>query len=338
MQYGSKAWAPWVEDDEEKVFSILKRAYDLGIRTFDTADAYSNGESEKLLGKFLKKYNIKRDKVVIMTKAYLPVDDAYGPDFYFGALDHKPKTTQIDFVNNKGLSRKHLMDAIQGSLKRLDVDYVDVYQIHRYDPETPPKETMKALNDIVDMGLTRYIGASSMKAVEFVELQHIAELNNWHKLINMQSRYNLLEREDEHEVNYYCDKTGVGLTPYFALASGTLARPVPTDENHLTHRAASMAVLMKPLTMKDQGATPDIEIVNRVEELAKKKSTKMSCVALAWLVSKGCTPIAGIGSLERLEDLARASEVYLTEDEIKYLEEPYQPKLRTFIGLHNSNR
>lgn len=330
MQYGSKGWSSWVEDDEEKVFEILKRAYDHGIRTFDTADVYSNGYSEVLLGKFLKKYNIKRDKVVIMTKCRFPVDEDYGPGFMFATIPQLPKHKQIDFENSQGLTRKHIMDSIEGSMKRLGT-YIDVYQIHRYDHNTPPAETMRALNDIVELGYTRYIGASSMKAVELAELQHVADKHGWHKFINMQGRYNLLEREDEEEMNYFCNKTGVGLTPYYALASGKLARPIPKDEKSLTERQTAFAAWMTPMTDGNKhefGA--DAEIISRVEELAKKKGTKMSCIALSWLVSKGAHPICGVGSVERLDDLIRASEVTLTEEEIKFLEEPYKPKRREY--------
>nr|QFR37193.1 aldo-keto reductase [Cyberlindnera americana] len=329
MQYGSKEWSSWVEDDEEKIFGILKKAYDYGIRTFDTADIYSNGRSEIILGKFLKEYNIKRDKVVIMTKYYGKIDDDYGPDLNSLRFNSLPESTKIDFVNSGGLSRKHIMDAVEGSMKRLGT-YIDVYQIHRLD-DTPPEEIMRGLNDVVEKGYVRYIGASSMKAIQFAELQHVADLKGYHKFVNMQSRYNLLEREDEHEMNYFCNKNGIGLTPYFALAYGRLARPLKKNDQDKTVREETMAAYFRPLTLEDK-ETPefgaDVEIVQRVEELAKKKQTKMSCIALAWLVSKGAHPIVGIGSEERLDDLVSAAEITLTDDEIKYLEEPYKPKLR----------
>nr|QFR37199.1 aldo-keto reductase [Cyberlindnera americana] len=330
MQYGSKEWAPWVEDDEEKIFKILKKAYDSGIRTFDTADVYSNGLSEILVGKFLEKYKIKRDKVVIMTKVFFPVDDDHGPGFGRGG----PHEWQgVDMHNCKGLSRSRIIQAAKDSVRRLGT-YIDIYQIHRYDENVSGEEVMKALNYVVEQGYTRYIGASSMKAVQFAELQFIAEKNGWFKFINMQGRYSLLEREDEHEMNYFCNKSGVGLTPYFALSAGRLARPLQKDLSNMTIRESTSTRTIKPLSLldKDTEDAADVEVILRVEELAKKKDTKMVCIALAWLVSKGAHPIVGIGSEDRIDDLVESAKVTLTEEEIKFLEEPYKPKLRVYLG------
>ncbi|CAM9022946.1 unnamed protein product [Wickerhamomyces anomalus] len=309
MGFGSKKWDPWVIEDKQEVFKILKKAYDHGIRTYDTADNYSNGLSEKILGEFLKEYKIQRDKVVVMTKFWGPTDDAYP----------------------EGASRKHIIDAAKNSSERLGT-YIDVFQLHRFDKETPIEETMKALNDVVDAGYTRYIGASTMRAVEFVEMQHVAEKNGWHKFISMQSLYNLLQREDEAEMNYYCDKTGVGLIPWSPLMGGVLARPVPKDESEKTERikTSMFTVFFKSadLTIGTKGQDSDIEIVNRVGEIAKTKGTSMAAVATAWVIAKGAAPIIGFTTVERVDDAVEGANLKLTEEEIKYLEEPYLPRAR----------
>jgi aryl-alcohol dehydrogenase-like predicted oxidoreductase len=331
MQYGSKEWLPSCEEDEEKIFSILKKAYDHGFRTYDTANVYSNGLSEILLGKFLKKYNIPRDRVVIMTKAFFPVDESKGPSFVAMFLDSMPQDVQVDLNNSKGLSRKHILDAIKGSMERLGT-YIDVYQIHRLDKNVTKEEIMRTLNYCVDQGYTRYIGASAMKAVEFVQLQNIAEKNGWHKFINMQSCYNLLSREDEHELNYFCDDTGVGLTPYSPLSIGFLARPLARDSSELTVRAVALSTLgLSPITADNEEKAADSAIINRVQELSEKKNVKMFQIALAWLVARGTNPIVDISKMERFEDYLNASDVTLTPEEIAYLEEPYKPKLKTFL-------
>jgi len=326
MSYGSKEWVPWVEDDEEKIFKILKKAYDHGIRTFDTADIYSNGLSEVLLGRFLKKFNIKRDKVVIFSKVFAPVDDSYGPGFSF--INKEPTAEQnIDFQNNRGLSRRHIIDAAENSVKRLGT-YMDVYQIHRFDPEVTQEETMKALNDVVEKGLTRYIGASLMKAVDFVEYQHIAEKNGWHKFINVQSYYNLLNREDENELNYYCLKNGVGITPYSPLDRGALAKPIPKDLEEYTDRQKTAGISSAIYSPTEPKHAMECEIINRVGEIAEKKKVPRAAVATAWLIHKGSVPIVGLSSEKRVEELVIGANLKLEADEVEYLESPYEPRKR----------
>ncbi|ODQ57155.1 hypothetical protein WICANDRAFT_35844 [Wickerhamomyces anomalus NRRL Y-366-8] len=333
MSFGSKNWEEWLIEDKEEIFKILKTGYDHGIRTYDTADVYSNGLSEKLLGEFLKKYQIKRDKVVILTKVFYPVDDDYPVGYPGNVLDNiGSEVDKLNFQNNRGLSRKHILDAAKNSVERLGT-YIDVYQIHRYDPSTPQEETMKALNDCIEAGYTRYIGASSMKAVEFAEYQHIADKNGWQKFISMQSFYNLLNREDEREMNYYCDKTGVGLIPWSPLAGGTLARPVPKEESEFTTRTQVTkfnALIGGGFTAEDNTKIVDIEIIKRVGEIAGKKNVTMAAVATAWVISKGAAPIIGFSSEKRVLDAVIGANLKLTEDEIKYLEEPYQPRLRAY--------
>lgn len=315
MSYGSKKWADWVEDDEEKIFAILKRAYDLGLRTYDTADVYSNGYSEIILGKFLKKYNIKRDKVVILTKVFNPVDEDL--DLRHGARG--PDVKDVDLINSKGLSRKHIFDGAENSVKRLGT-YIDVLQIHRLDKETEPEEILKALNDVVDKGLTRYIGASSMRATEFAELQFTAEKHGWHKFIVIQDLYNLLYREEERETIPFAKKHGVGIIPWSPNARGVLTRSLTETSNRKNSDPQFKNLGLNNLTDEDK------EIINRVEEIAKKHGVSLAIISTAWVLSKGAYPIVGLNSVQRVEEAVTASHFKLTEDEIKYLEEPYKPK------------
>ncbi|EGW35046.1 uncharacterized protein SPAPADRAFT_69392 [Spathaspora passalidarum NRRL Y-27907] len=323
MSYGSKAWNDWVIEDEEEVLKILKRCYDVGLRTFDTANVYSNGRSEELLGKFLKTYNIPRDRVVILSKVFGPVNTE-DPNFSFATAANYPA---IDWYNSKGLSRKHIFDAVKGIQQRLGT-YVDVLQIHRLDHDTPKKEIMKTLNDIVDQGYTRYIGASSMKAVEFAQLQFIAEQNGWHKFISMQNYYNLIYREEEREMIPFCqegDFGDVGIIPWSPIARGILARPKNWPKS--TRDKTDFA--LKYLHLSDL-PEQDREIVNRVEELAKKHKVSMAVLATAWVINKGCNPIVGLSSVGRVDDIIHAANLTLTPEETKYLEEPYNPRAAMF--------
>jgi len=218
-----------------------------------------------------------------------------------------------------GLSRGAIFKAVDASLKRLGTDYIDLLQIHRYDPTVSPEETMKALHDLVQSGKVHYIGASSMWTYQFARMQFIAEKNGWTKFVSMQNKYNLCYREEEREMNKFCNETGVGLIPWQPLAAGLLARPngVETDRSK-----ALAAMLGGPL-----GA--DKVIVDRVQELAEKKGWKMSQVALAWVRGKGCIPIVGLNSpsIDRLDEACAIRGLTLTADEVKYLEEPYIPKV-----------
>ncbi|KAK6462695.1 NADP-dependent oxidoreductase domain-containing protein [Scheffersomyces coipomensis] len=320
MSYGDKSWAQWVLEDEEKVMTILKKCYDVGIRTFDTADIYSNGKSEILLGKFLKKYNIKRDRVVILTKLFNPVNDQ---DYSFRL--QKSGLPDYEYINSKGLSRKHVFDAVQDSVRRLGT-YIDVLQIHRLDRTTPKHEIMKALNDVILAGHTRYIGSSSMKAVEFAQLQFIADKNGWFKFISMQNYYNLLYREEEREMNAFCDDNifgKVGLIPWSPIAMGVLARPLNTESQN--NRNAKTESGITHLHLGGLSGN-DAEIVNRVEKLAKKHGVSMVIISTAWVISKGTCPIVGLNSIERVEEIVQATHFKLTPEEIEYLEEPYEPK------------
>ncbi|KAI5966538.1 LPG20 [Candida pseudojiufengensis] len=324
MGYGAPEWAGWVKDDEEEIFKILKKCYDNQLRTFDTADVYSNGKSEILLGKFLKKYNIPRDKVVIMTKCFFAIDEN---NYGFNSL-RSPDVSPADLYNSKGLSRKHILEAVNGSVRRLGT-YIDVLQIHRLDPTTPKKEIMRALNDVVEQGLTRYIGASSMKATEFAQLQFIAEQNGWFKFISMQNYYNLLYREEEREMIPFCQNNDLGkvaVIPWSPIARGVLARPLDVkSQNKRDEEDKTWQMLgLDKLTESDK------TILLRVEELSKKHAVSMAVVATAWVLSKGCYPIVGISSEERADDIIKATTLKLSDDELKFLEEPYIPKKSLF--------
>ncbi|CAN6674489.1 putative aryl-alcohol dehydrogenase Aad16p [Trichomonascus vanleenenianus] len=311
MSFGSKNWAEWVIEDEDVVMELLKKAYDSGIRTFDTADMYSNGQSEVLIGKFLKKYNIPRSTVVILTKVYFISDDENGTAATVYSQDP-------EFENRKGLSRKHIMDAVERSVARLGT-YIDVLQVHRFDHETPIEETMGALNDVIKNGQARYIGASSMRAWQFVMMQECAEKHGWQKFISMQNYHNLLYREEEREMIPYCKATNVGLIPWSPIDRGMLAKPRGVESQRL--KADKYGEMFA-----SKYSQVEWDIIDRVEEISRKKRVSMAQVAIAWSLSKGTTPTLGFNRPERIDDAIGALKVKLTEAEIKYLEELYVPR------------
>ncbi|KZO96984.1 Aldo/keto reductase [Calocera viscosa TUFC12733] len=312
MSFGSDKWAPWVIN-EDKALPLLKAAWDRGINTWDTANVYSNGESERVIAKAIKTYNIPRSKLVILTKCFSLTHD----DPSVLAMFHPELPNSRDYVNTSGLSRQAIFQQVEASLKRLGTDYIDLLQIHRCDMDTPFEETMRALDDLVRSGKVRYIGASSMWAWQFAEYQNAAEKNGWTKFISMQNHYSLLYREEEREMNKYCDYSGVGLIPWGPLAAGQLARPL--GETSVREDSAKGS----PFEMKKLDA--DKEIINRVEKLAKQKGWSMGQVAQAWINTKVSSPIIGFSSVKRLEE-AIIPDKKLTEEDIKYLEEPYVPK------------
>ncbi|KAG0668234.1 aryl-alcohol dehydrogenase [Maudiozyma exigua] len=315
MSFGSKDWASWVEDDKDKIFSILKYCYDHGLRTFDTADVYSNGKSERLLQEFMEKFKIRRETVVIMTKIFFPMDESQ--TLTRGSLEDRQMA--LNLVNNQGLSRKHIISGVKNSVERLGT-YIDVLQIHRLDCNTPMKEIMRSLNDIIESGDVRYIGASSMLPTEFVEMQSIAELNGWFQFVNMQSCYNLLYREDERDLNVYCRKHNIALTPWSPNCRGILTRPLGTETDRFSKDKVISNWNLRDLSPQDK------DIINRVEILAKKKNIPMAVLSIAWVIKKGTSPIVGLNKIERIDDALAALNVNFTEDELKYLEEPYLPK------------
>ncbi|KAI0145364.1 aldo-keto reductase [Xylariaceae sp. FL1272] len=311
MSLGSSQWATWVKDEKESL-EILKAAYDRGINTWDTSNSYSNGVSEEVIGKALKEFNIPREKVVIMTKCFLVVSEEIGAHV-MGPIGSQSK----DYVNKGGLSRTAIFNAVEASLKRLGTSYIDVLQIHRFDPDTPIEETMKALHDIVQSGKARYIGASSMWATQFAQMQFVAERNGWTKFTCMQNYYNLCYREEEREMIRFCQETGVGVIPWGPLFSGRLARPLKSDS---TTRSPMPNPLDPEMTEVDKA------IIGRVEAVATKKGWTMSHVGLLWVRSKGAIPITGFGSVARVEEACDLRGKSLTGEEVKYLEELYEPK------------
>jgi aryl-alcohol dehydrogenase-like predicted oxidoreductase len=299
MSFGQRTerWA-WVLDEEESR-PYIQRALEAGINFFDTADVYSNGMSEVVLGNALRDF-ATRDEVVIATKVRFPMGK--GPNDY-------------------GLSRKHIMSAIDASLERLGTDYVDLYQIHRWDYDTPIEETMQALHDIVRAGKVRYIGASAMFAWQFAKAQYTADLHGWTRFVSMQNHYNLIYREDERELLPFCEDQGVGVIPFSPLARGVLARK-PTEVQKETLRYQTDALTKNRYDQEDNLTT-----VARVSEVAEARGISMAQVALAWMYTKPyiVSPIIGTTKLHHLEDALASLSVQLTADEIEQLEEPYRP-------------
>lgn len=292
----------WVLKEEESK-KIIKQALDMGINFFDTANIYSHGVSEEILGKAIKEY-ANRDEVVIATKVF------------FNST--KDSSNEKKETNINGLSRKAIMSSVEKSLERLQTDYIDLYIIHRWDYNTPIEETMEALHDLVKMGKVRYIGASAMYAWQFQKAQYVAEKNGWTKFISMQNHYNLIYREDEREMIPLCKDMKVGLTPYSPLAGGKLTREL--DEETL--RKSTDEISKMKYGKYDEA---DREIILRVKELAEKYNVEKSNIALAWLFSKGATPIIGATKISHLEAGINALNIKLTDEEIKYLEEAYIP-------------
>ena len=300
MTYGSSKWRPWVLD-EEKSRPFIRRAIELGINFFDTADMYSLGASEEVLGRALRDFGPGRDRVVIATKV-------------FNAMGDDP--------NQRGLSRKHIRHAIDDSLRRLGTDYVDLYQIHRFDPLTPVEETMEALNDLVRAGKVLYLGASSMFAWQLSKMLHASEARGWTAFVTMQNHYNLLYREEEREMVPFCAERKVGLLPWSPLARGVLARPLKAS----THRAGSddYARHLYGAELSES----DREIHAAVHRVAAERGVPAAQVALAWLSGRPgvVAPIVGASKEGQLEDAVASLSITLTEAEVAALEGPYVPR------------
>jgi aryl-alcohol dehydrogenase-like predicted oxidoreductase len=305
MTYGTPAWRPWVLD-EATSRPFIKRALEHGINFFDTANMYSHGGSEEVVGRALKEY-AKRDEVVLATKVYYPVED---------------------HPNGGGLSRKHIMSAIDASLRRLGMDYVDLYQIHRFDEHTPIEETLEALHDVVKAGKARYIGGSSMAVYQFVKMIYTQRRRGWMPFVSMQNHYNLVYREEEREMIPFCIEEGIGIIPWSPLARGFLAGNRKRGE--------------KTASLRDQHDTwghtlyftdPDYDVVDRVVEIATRKGVRPIQVALAWILGKpGVTaPIVSATKLEQLDQLVEGLSVTLSPEEVVSLEEPYVP--HNVIGI-----
>jgi len=300
MSYGSKIWRTWIlEEEESKPF--IRRALDAGINFFDTADVYSLGDSERVTGNILREFGVRRENIVVATKV---------------------NGQMSDDINDKGLSRKHILDSIDRSLQRLQMDYVDLYQIHRWDYETPIEETMEALNDVVRAGKARYIGASSMFAWQFSKAQFLAEKHGWTKFISMQNHYNLAYREEEREMIPLCRDQGVGLIPWSPMARGFFAGDRKRGGGGETERANS-----DPFANDLYFREEDFTVADRAAEVATERGVTASQIALAWVLNKSYihSPIVGATKMEHLEQAIAALDIKLSDDEIKRLEEPYKP-------------
>ena len=297
MSYGTPKWREWVLTEEDSL-PFFRRAVEAGINFFDTADMYSKGESERVVGKALQKY-AKRDEVVIATKVYFPTDE---------------------HPNAKGLSRKHIMDSIDASLRRLDTDYIDLYQIHRFDPDTPIEETMEALHDVVKAGKARYIGASSMAAWQFAKAQYSADLGGLTRFVTMQNHYNLIYREEEREMIPFCEDQGVGLIPWSPQARGFLAGTRSRDKGGETKRSKSDSIAQDMYFSES-----DFAVLEATQAVAQELGVSSAQVALAWLMHHPAVsaPIVGATKMKHLEEAIAAVDVKLSDEQIARLEEPY---------------
>jgi aryl-alcohol dehydrogenase-like predicted oxidoreductase len=296
MSYGSPSWREWVLDIDASR-PLVRSAVDAGITFFDTADGYSNGVSEEVTGTLLREFFPRREDYVLATKVFFPMSD-------------RP--------NDRGLSRKHVLASIDASLRRLGTDHVDLYQIHRFDPDTPIEETMEVLHDIVRAGKARYIGASSMYAWQFAKAQSTADLGGWTRFVSMQDHYNLIYREEEREMHPLCLDQGVGVIPWSPLARGRLAR---LPEQRTTTRSANDPIGDSMYTEADDA------VAQAVADVAKARDLPMAQVALAWMLHKEAitAPIIGATKPGHIEDAVAAVNVELSDDEIAALEAPYVP-------------
>ena len=300
MTYGSKRWREWVLEEEESR-PLIRRAVELGINFFDTADIYSHGVSEEILGRALRDFGPERERLVIATKVFSPMTGD---------------------PNQRGLSRKHIFHSIDNSLRRLGVDYVDLYQIHRFDYSTPIEETLEALHDVVRSGKALYIGASSMYAWQFARMLYKSDALGLTRFVSMQNHYNLIYREEEREMNPLCRQEGIGLIPWSPLARGFLMGNRRKEGFGETVRSQTDEYAQR-MYYQDS----DFCVVDRVTEIARKRGVSNAQIALAWVLSQpGITsPIVGARKTEHLEDAVAAVELKLDENELKALQELYQP-------------
>jgi aryl-alcohol dehydrogenase (NADP+) len=299
MTYGSREWRDWVLPEAESR-PFIQRALEHGINFFDTADVYSLGASEEVVGRALRDF-ARRDEVVLATKVY-------------NAMGDKP--------NQRGLSRKHILHAIDDSLRRLGTDYVDLYQIHRWDDETPIEETLEALNDVVRAGKARYLGASSTYAWQFARALCLADQHGWARFVAMQNHYNLVYREEEREMLPLCREQGIGVIPWSPLARGFLCGNRSRGGGGATTRAKSDGFAHSMYYQET-----DFDVVDRATELGQRRGATSAQIALAWLLRQpGVTaPIIGASKMEHLEQAVAAVDIELSDEECAFLEEPYRP-------------
>lgn len=304
MTYGSKTWREWVLDEHEGR-PFFRKAWEAGINFFDTANIYSLGVSEEITGRALRDLG-RRDEQVIATKVYNPMGK--GP-------------------NDRGLSRKHILDQVDASLRRLGTDYIDLYIIHRWDYGTPIEETMRALHDVVRAGKVRYLGASSMYAWQFAKAQHVAVLNGWTPFVAMQNHYNLVYREEEREMIPYCVDQGIAITPWSPLARGFLVGTRRKDDREAGGNSETSRARTDDIAHRMYYADSDFAIVDRVREVADRRGIAPAQVALAWMLAKPyvTAPIIAASKMPQLDQLLGALQVKLSAEEIAALEEPYVP-------------
>lgn len=303
LNFGSEQ--PWMVHDHDDALEVLDRALDLGINFFDTANSYSFGESEEILGKAIAERD--REKLVVATKVYFPMHD--GP-------------------NGQGLSRKHVLDQAQASLNRLDTDYIDLYQIHRWDEHTPIEETLSTLDQLIDEGTVRYVGASTMPAWKFMKALHAAEVNNYEQFVSMQCEYNLVDRHEEANILPLCDDQEIGVIAWSPLAGGFLADKYEREKEPEEGRAAMYEFTRKRFTDENW------DVLDIVRELAEEKDATAAQVSLAWLLHKDIVdaPIVGARTFDHLEDNVDALNIEFTAEEIDRLEAPITPVWNRDIG------
>ncbi|PYH96616.1 Aldo/keto reductase [Aspergillus ellipticus CBS 707.79] len=302
---------------EEEALPILNHCYESGLNFFDTANSYSNGQSEEILGKAIKKYNWRRENIVVATKVWAPV----GRGLEQPLAMNEEERNNSGYVNQYGLSRKHIFESVDASLKRLDLPYIDLLQIHRFDPKTPVKETMKALHDIVKSGKVLYIGASSMRAHQLLEYQYTARMHGWTEFISMQNLHNAVYREEEREMYPACQKFGMAGIPWSPVSMGFLTRPWNAFSTTVRGEGQS-GFLGQPHSDADK------RVNEQIEKIATARGVSMAVVAIAWSLSKPfiTAPIVGISKKERVDEAIQAINLELTPEEVKSIDNLYVPK------------
>ncbi len=315
MTFGTPKWRPWVLGEDE-ARPIVRRAVELGVNVFDTADMYSAGVSEEITGKLVREY-ARRDEVVVATKVFMPVD------LGFKGLNVPGQKTQTR-PNMQGLSRKRIFAAVDASLTRLGMDWIDLYQIHRFDPATPVEETMEVLHDVVKAGKVRYLGASSMWAWQFAKMQQVAREHGWTPFVSMQNHYNLLYREEEREMNPLCLDQGVGLLPWSPLARGFLAGNRGRDDKAA---GATSRAQTDEIAQRFYYQASDFEVVEVLRKVAAARGESMARVAYAWLLGRPAVtaPIVGASKVWQLEEAVGAADLALSADDVLALESAYRP-------------
>jgi aryl-alcohol dehydrogenase-like predicted oxidoreductase len=314
LTFGSPAWRPWILD-EAGARPLFRRAVEQGINFFDTADTYSGGECEKVTGRCLAELfpGARREEAVVATKVFNPVDMAF-EGVAHASFRRRP--------NLDGLSRKRILHAVDASLQRLGTDYIDLYQVHRFDPDTPLEETMEALHDVVKAGKVRYLGASSMWAWQFAKAQQVAKEHGWTRFASMQNHYNLVYREEEREMIPLCRDSGVALLPWSPLARGFLVADPASEAARPTARGEA-----DEAARKFYGRASDLAVRQALHGLAREKGVQPATLAYAWLLHKGVTaPIAGVSKDYQIDQAVAAIEVQLTRDEAALLEAAYEPR------------